>query len=221
VKLGLVPLALSGALHASLLAALIVGSSDETALPTAAIEVEIVAFNPEAMLPGSPETTPQPHAIIAPQALKHQAFNHRASRFEKPEDEAVPAENNLSAEPTADAAADPAPSFPPSPMGERRKSQAAAPALSDGGGPSLSDGNPLPVYPIIARRRGLEGQTLLKVEVSATGSANVSLVRSSGHEVLDSSALAAVKDWRFRPATKNGVSVAGELAVPVTFRLTE
>ena len=58
--------------------------------------------------------------------------------------------------------------------------------------------------------------------VSAAGELEgVSLERSSGHEVLDRSALDGVKRWRFIPATRGGVPVPCEVSIPVAFRLTE
>jgi protein TonB len=80
--------------------------------------------------------------------------------------------------------------------------------------------NPRPVYPLAARRRGLEGRVLLSVHVRADGScAEVQLRQSSGHALLDDSALATVRRWRFLPATRAGQAMDSWVDVPVSFRL--
>jgi protein TonB len=49
----------------------------------------------------------------------------------------------------------------------------------------------------------------------------VSLNRSSGHPLLDASALAAVRRWTFEPARAAGLAVASLVVVPVRFSLLE
>jgi protein TonB len=59
------------------------------------------------------------------------------------------------------------------------------------------------------------------VEVLSDGSVrNVRVLESSGHAVLDRSALKAVQKWRFRPGTRGGKPVTMNVKVPVVFRLT-
>lgn len=80
--------------------------------------------------------------------------------------------------------------------------------------------NPKPAYPIMARRRGLEGVVRLDVRVSAEGIPIAVKVReSSGHESLDEAALTAVWHWRFSPARRGGEPVEGAVVVPVRFNL--
>lgn len=80
--------------------------------------------------------------------------------------------------------------------------------------------NPRPPYPLAARRRGLEGRVLLAVHVRADGScAEVQLRQSSGHALLDDSALGTVRRWRFLPATRSGQAIDSWVDVPVSFRL--
>lgn len=63
---------------------------------------------------------------------------------------------------------------------------------------------------------------LLRVAVSAAGEPErVALEQSSGHALLDDSALAAVRRWRFEPARLGPVAVASQVQVPVRFRLAE
>lgn len=80
--------------------------------------------------------------------------------------------------------------------------------------------NSTPVYPDVARERRWEGTVRVRARVTASGDVeSVSLERSSGHAMLDRSALEAVRQWRFIPATRNGVPVASEASVQVPFHL--
>jgi protein TonB len=82
--------------------------------------------------------------------------------------------------------------------------------------------NPKPDYPRMARDRGLEGQVLVRVEVWADGSvSDVTVLKSSGYDVLDRAAQNSVRRWRFIPAMANGETRAGAIEFPVSFRLTD
>lgn len=81
-------------------------------------------------------------------------------------------------------------------------------------------GNPAPVYPLAARRAGQEGRVLLTVVVDWTGAvAEARVIESSGHRMLDRSALKAVRQWHFLPAQRRGRAVATTVSVPVVFAL--
>ncbi len=80
--------------------------------------------------------------------------------------------------------------------------------------------NPPPVYPAMSQRKGEQGKVLLLVQVSAQGTAErVEIRASSGHLLLDSAALEAVKRWRFVPARHGDRAVAASVVVPIVFRL--
>ena len=80
--------------------------------------------------------------------------------------------------------------------------------------------NPKPAYPMLARRRGLEGTVRLEVRVSAEGIPTAVRVReSAGHEALDEAAMTAVWHWRFVPARRGSEAVEGVVVVPIRFRL--
>jgi protein TonB len=82
--------------------------------------------------------------------------------------------------------------------------------------------NPTPEYPRLARRLGEEGRVLLKVLVSADGSAaSVNLEKSSGSERLDNAAISTVKHWRFVPARKGGDALSAYALVPIMFSLDQ
>ena len=79
-----------------------------------------------------------------------------------------------------------------------------------------------PVYPEIARRRGQQGRVVLHVNVSPEGMpVAVTVAESSGYASLDAAALAAVRQWRFVPATRGDTPVPAVAEVPVRFRLTD
>lgn len=77
-----------------------------------------------------------------------------------------------------------------------------------------------PDYPPAAARVREEGTVLVRVEVDASGTpSRVSIARRSGSRDLDRAALDAVKQWRFRPAIRDGKPAASVAEVPVEFRL--
>lgn len=77
-----------------------------------------------------------------------------------------------------------------------------------------------PHYPESARRRGIEGTTLLKVHVSERGRVKDILIeRSAGYQELDLAALKAVKKWQFEPAKQGSRPVAVWVMLPVRFDL--
>jgi protein TonB len=80
--------------------------------------------------------------------------------------------------------------------------------------------NPRPPYPELAQRRGWEGEVLLRVRVTPAGKVEGAVVRrSSGREVLDEAAIAAVRSWTFVPAHQGSTSIAGSVDVPIVFKL--
>jgi protein TonB len=79
-----------------------------------------------------------------------------------------------------------------------------------------------PTYPESMRQAGVAGIVILKVQILENGrAANVSVKQSSGHELLDESAVTAVAKWRFAPAEEKntGRAVVCYTTVPVVFRL--
>ena len=83
----------------------------------------------------------------------------------------------------------------------------------------LFDRSPEPDYPPTALRRGEGGTVVVRVEVGADGvPGEVGFARRSGSRELDRAALAAVRDWRFRPATRDGREVASVVEQPVEFQ---
>ncbi len=61
---------------------------------------------------------------------------------------------------------------------------------------------------------------MLRVRVLASGRVGgVSLLKTSGHSVLDDAAIEGVKSWVFEPSTQGGKPVDGWATVPMTFTL--
>mgnify|MGYP002817830725 CR=1 FL=1 len=85
---------------------------------------------------------------------------------------------------------------------------------------AIRPGNSQPRYPLAARKRGYEGQTIIRVEVSGDGNvATTEVLKSSGYAPLDVAARDAVAGWQFQPATRDGRPTSGRIDVPVEFRL--
>jgi protein TonB len=80
--------------------------------------------------------------------------------------------------------------------------------------------NPKPPYPPLAVKMRLEGKVSVLVEVLPSGRAGkVAIESSSGHDLLDKSALQTIKEWQFTPARKDGVIVAQVVRIPINFNL--
>jgi protein TonB len=80
--------------------------------------------------------------------------------------------------------------------------------------------NPRPPYPDLAQRRGWEGEVMLRVRVSPSGQVEGANVKtSSGRELLDEAAIAAVRGWTFVPARRGSTPIAGWVEVPIVFKL--
>lgn len=80
---------------------------------------------------------------------------------------------------------------------------------------------PPPRYPPFARRRGLQGEVILRVHVGTDGRPrSVEVEEGSGHALLDREARAHVlARWRFEPAQVDGQLVEAWGLVPIRFAL--
>ena len=75
-----------------------------------------------------------------------------------------------------------------------------------------------PDYPHWAREKGIDGTVLVQALVGRDGLVkDVRIMRSI--PALDDYALAAVKQWRFKPARTKGEPVAVWVGIPVKFTL--
>jgi len=99
------------------------------------------------------------------------------------------------------------------------KSRPCTPPLQRASHEGLS--NPLPVYPLIARKRGHEGGVILRLKISNHGDCEgVQIKTSSGSTFLDEAAIAAVKSWKFTPALRGVSPTSDEIDVTFDFRLS-
>lgn len=80
---------------------------------------------------------------------------------------------------------------------------------------------PPPEYPEEERRAGVEGKTVIEVEVLADGTVGSAQVKQGvpGHPELDRAAVEAVMNWKFEPATRDGKPVGMTVNIPLEFRL--
>ena len=82
--------------------------------------------------------------------------------------------------------------------------------------------NPAPNYPPLSRKMGEEGKVILRVLVSAQGSAeSVEIRTSSGSQRLDDAAVNTVKHWKFIPAKRGDTAVQSAVLVPIIFKLEQ
>lgn len=80
--------------------------------------------------------------------------------------------------------------------------------------------NPKPPYPPMSKRLGEQGKVEIRVLISVNGAADkAEIVKSSGYERLDQSALSTVLRWRYVPGKRNGVVEAMWYKVPINFVL--
>lgn len=75
-----------------------------------------------------------------------------------------------------------------------------------------------PVYPKLARQARIEGTVQLLARIDTDG-AMEQLKLIDGHPLLVPSAIDAAKQWRYRPAFRDGVAVPVITVLTITFRM--
>lgn len=84
--------------------------------------------------------------------------------------------------------------------------------------PPMAQDTPPPSYPPEFACKQIGGTAVLNVALAANGyPVKIDVFQSSGTKALDDLAVAAVHDWKFRPATVHGKPTTSKLQVPVTF----
>jgi protein TonB len=76
-----------------------------------------------------------------------------------------------------------------------------------------------PQYPEAARKARMEGVVILEAIITADGNVEDVRVLKSVNPLLDASAVRAVQQWKYKPATFNGRAVPVYLTVTVRFTL--
>jgi protein TonB len=75
-----------------------------------------------------------------------------------------------------------------------------------------------PRYPVIAQQVGIQGAVVIRALISRTGNIERAQVES-GQPLLTAAALAAVREWKYRPYYLNGEPVEVETEITVNFIL--
>lgn len=79
-----------------------------------------------------------------------------------------------------------------------------------------------PAYPEALRHTGQQGTVLLQVRIDTQGvPREIGIARSSNVVLLDQSAVLAVRQWRFSPATQGGQPVEATVRLPIDFKLKD
>ena len=112
---------------------------------------------------------------------------------------------------------------------DQQKAQAvsAAMVMPPSGKPSARDNfpisdlhNPSPEYPEMGVFLGYQGDVIVRIRVSAKGeSIGVEILRSSGHKVLDDSAVNALRKWRFTPTKHDKTPMNDSVIITVAYVL--
>ncbi len=74
-------------------------------------------------------------------------------------------------------------------------------------------------YPASLLRRGMEGEVVLKVEITPEGSVEVESVVSSTNQLFERAAIDAVKKLKYESPMKNGERVRAKFILPIPFKI--
>ena len=167
---------------------------------------------PEPLKIPEPEPIAEPEEVAkAPQKISPQARKVKVPQKEKRVQQVVKQSQEVKPRPQPQVS----PTPPPAPAGKSQEPR-LPPVLAK---PRYQD-NPKPVYPPLAKRKRWQGTVMLQVVVEPDGTASsCKLEKSSGYDILDKSALRAVKKWRFIPEKEAGIGRRSTILVPVQFVL--
>jgi len=77
-----------------------------------------------------------------------------------------------------------------------------------------------PIYPLQAKRRGIEGWVRIQLIINENGGVeDVEVVASEPPGVFDQSVIRCVSGWRFRPGTVEGMAVKARAETTIRFKL--
>lgn len=80
---------------------------------------------------------------------------------------------------------------------------------------------PPPEYPQQLRRSGVAGMVAVRVEVDESGNVTECSVTKSSQSEFEGPAIAAIRNWKFRPASKGGTAVKSHFIVPIKFSVED
>ncbi|GJM17168.1 MAG: hypothetical protein DHS20C13_24950 [Thermodesulfobacteriota bacterium] len=178
------------------------------------------------------DETSKPKLVLEKEPVKQSIQNQNKTKDQKPILETVRAENKSSSKPKQVSSSNIKPDNNPT-------KETASTTLNNSGKPYVGQDkasgtagystelaypnyniNPKPKYPRTARKRGYEGEVKLKVFVLENGKVGrIEITSPSGYEILDQSALEAVKNWVFVPGKENGREISSWVTIPITFQL--
>ncbi len=79
-----------------------------------------------------------------------------------------------------------------------------------------------PIYPLRAKRRGIEGWVKIRFIVKKNGRvSNVAVVKAQPAGFFEQSVIRCVSGWRFKPGTVDGISVKTRVETTVRFNLDQ
>jgi TonB family protein len=102
--------------------------------------------------------------------------------------------------------------IPPDPAGTIAASAADQP-------PAPAGRQKRPDYPFEMRRADISGMAMVRIVVTTEGKVINAVAVKATHPSFAVAAVAAVSQWRYQPALKNGQPVNAHLEVPVHFNL--
>lgn len=89
------------------------------------------------------------------------------------------------------------------------------------------DENPVPIktpppkYPDSMKREGSSGVVAVVIVIDEKGNIDTCSVSKSSHPDFDKPALDAVRNWKFKPAKKDGNPVKVRVTIPLRFNIDE
>jgi TonB family protein len=75
-----------------------------------------------------------------------------------------------------------------------------------------------PVYPPYAKQHGIQGAVVIEASIDEDGKVREPYVIGSAGALLDGAAMDAVRKWRYRPTTIDGMPICVETTITVFFR---
>jgi TonB family protein len=78
-----------------------------------------------------------------------------------------------------------------------------------------------PVYPVAALKDSVQGTVWLKVWIDDLGKVVEVKMQKSDGKMFDQAAIAAAKQWTFKPAIKKGKPIAVWVSIPFRFKLSD
>jgi protein TonB len=77
-----------------------------------------------------------------------------------------------------------------------------------------------PIYPLYARRVGIEGWVKVRFIVNENGKvSHIKIIKSQPKDVFDQATIKAISRWRFSPPTVDGIPVRVQVETTIKFKL--